>query len=103
MHICSVSLLELGYSARNAADHAALLGNTPLVRMIAHWDVPESITRRAFEVQALLAARGHHRAPSVADLLLAATAEVAGLTILHRDKDFQLIADVTGQALERLS
>jgi predicted nuclease of predicted toxin-antitoxin system len=31
------------------------------------------------------------------DLLIAATAELAGLTILYSDKDFELIADLTGQ------
>ncbi|MFO7778970.1 MAG: hypothetical protein R6V28_11505 [Nitriliruptoraceae bacterium] len=28
--------------------------------------------------------------------------ELAGLTVLHHDKDFDIIADVTGQPLERL-
>nr|WP_245723548.1 PIN domain-containing protein [Microbacterium humi] len=50
----------------------------------------------------MLVAKGHHRAPSVGDLLIAATAEAAGLTVLHVDKDFELIADVTGQPVERL-
>ena len=54
------------------------------------------------EVQVLLADRGHHRAPSVADLLVAATAELAGLTVLHEDKDFELIAQITGQPTERV-
>ncbi len=58
---------------------------------------------RAVEVQLLLAERGHHRTPSVADLLLAATAEFEGLTILYVDKHFELIAEVTGQPVERLS
>ena len=31
------------------------------------------------------------------------TAELAGLTVLHLDKDFDLIAEITGQATERLS
>jgi predicted nucleic acid-binding protein len=38
----------------------------------------------------------------VPDLLIAATAELAGLTVLHQDKDFDIIAGVTGQQLERL-
>jgi predicted nucleic acid-binding protein len=53
-------------------------------------------------VQALLAYRGQHRAPSVPDLLLAAIGEFADLTVLYVDKDFELIADVTGQPVERL-
>lgn len=102
VHVCAVTLLEVGYSARHGADHARLLGTTPLSRTIIEWDMPANTTRRAYEVQGLLAAGGQHRAPSVADLLLAATAEAIGLTVLHRDKDFELIAEVTGQALCRL-
>ena len=47
--------------------------------------------------------RGHHRAPSIPDLLIAAVAEVHGFTVLYVDKDFELIAGITGQPLERLS
>ncbi len=36
------------------------------------------------------------------DLLIAATAELAGLTVLHVDKDFEIIAQITGQRVERL-
>jgi predicted nucleic acid-binding protein len=61
-----------------------------------------AIENRAVEVQVLLADLGKHRAPAVPDLLVAAAAERAGLTVLHVDKDFELIAEVTGQPLERL-
>jgi predicted nucleic acid-binding protein len=53
-------------------------------------------------VQALLADRGQHRAPSIPDLLIASTAELNNLTVLHFDKDFDLIAAITGQPVERL-
>jgi hypothetical protein len=39
----------------------------------------------------------------VHDLVVAATAEHAGLTVLHCDRDFELIATVTGQVVERIS
>jgi hypothetical protein len=65
--------------------------------------VTPAIEDRAVEVLALLADRAQHRAPSVPDLIIAATAELAGLTVLHFDKDFDVIADVTGQSLERLN
>jgi predicted nucleic acid-binding protein len=39
----------------------------------------------------------------IPDLIIAATAELAGLTVLHMDKDFDLIAGVTGQPAERLA
>jgi predicted nucleic acid-binding protein len=47
-----------------------------------------------------LARHGHHRSVGVADLLIAAVAEVHGATVLHYDSDFERIAEVTGQAHE---
>jgi predicted nucleic acid-binding protein len=61
------------------------------------------IEDRAVAVQLALADRGQHRAPSIPDLLIAAIAESAGLTVLHLDKDFEIIAEVTGQRVERLA
>ena len=61
-----------------------------------------AVEDRAFEVQMLLADRGQHRAASISDLLIAATAEKAGLTVLAVDKDFDLIATITGQPIETL-
>jgi predicted nucleic acid-binding protein len=60
------------------------------------------IEDRAVEVQAVLADRGQYRTPSVPDLVIAATAALTGLTVLHLDKDFDLIAGVTGKPVERL-
>lgn len=45
---------------------------------------------------------GQHRAPSIPDLLIGATTELTDLTVLHLDKDFELIAQITGQPVERL-
>ena len=61
------------------------------------------IEDRAVEVQVALAARGQHHAPSIPDLLVASTAELAELTVLHIDKNFDLIAELTGQPTERLA
>jgi len=60
------------------------------------------IEDRSVEVQSILAERGQHRAASIPDLLIGATAELADLTVLHVDKDFELIAQITGQPVERL-
>lgn len=60
------------------------------------------VCRRVLVVLALLAARGQHRAPSIPDLIIAATAELTGRTVLHLAKDFELIAELTGQPVERL-
>ena len=62
-----------------------------------------AIEDRAVTVLTSLADSGHHRAPSVPDLLIAATAELSGLTVLHLDKDFEVIAEITGQPVQRLA
>ena len=102
VHITTVTLLEVGYSARSGADLATLLGTAPVSAMPVEYSAP-AIEDRAMEVQRRLAERGHHRAPSIPDLLIAATAEITHHAVLHVDKDFELIADLTGQAVERLN
>ena len=101
VRITTVTRLEVGYSARAGADLRASLGRPPLAAMPVEYLTP-AIEDRAVEVLTLLADRGQHRAPSIPDLLIAATAELAGLTVLHVDKDFEIIAAITGQPLERL-
>jgi hypothetical protein len=102
VRITSVTRLEVGYLARSAGDLRGSLRQPPLSAMPVEYLTP-AIEDRAMAVQVLLADRGQHRAPSVPDLLLAATGEFADLTVLHVDKDFELIAEVTGQPVERLA
>jgi predicted nucleic acid-binding protein len=102
VRIATVTRLEIGYSARSSADLRQGLRDSPLSRMPVEYATP-AIEDRALEVLLLLADRGRHRAPSIPDLLIAATAELAGLIVLHVDKDFDLIADITGQRVERLA
>ena len=103
VHICGITVLELGSVARKAADHARVLGGVLLGRMIVEWNLPMAVTRRAYEVQGLLAASGQGRMPGIPDLLVAAVAESLHLTVLYHGHDFELIAEVTGQPLYRLS
>jgi hypothetical protein len=102
VRIATVTLLEVGYSARNAADLETGLNEPPISSMPVQYATPVT-EDRAIEVLRLLAARGHHRAPSVPDFLIAAIAETAGLTVLHDDKDFDLIAQFTDQRVQRLT
>lgn len=102
VRITTLTRLELGYSARTAADWRTELDVAPLAAMPIQYLTP-AIEDRAVEVQVLLADRGQHRAPSIPDLMVAATAELAGLIVLHVDKDFDLISEVTGQRVERLA
>jgi predicted nucleic acid-binding protein len=101
VRISTVTLLEIGFSTRNGAEHRITLDEPPVSSMSVEHLTPV-IEGRALEIQMLLADRGQHRAPSIPDLLVAATAEAARLTVLHVDKDFDLIAEITGQSIERL-
>lgn len=101
VRISTLTRLEVGYSARSATDHRSLLSEPPIASMPVEYLSPR-IEDRALQLQAALAERGQHRAPSVPDLVIAATAELAELTVLHMDKDFDLIAELTGQPVERL-
>ena len=101
VRITTLTMLEIGYSARSGTDLQDELHRPPLVLMPIEYLTPASESR-AMVVQALFAERGLHRALSVADLLIAASAELTGATVLHVDKDFDLIATVTGQPVETL-
>jgi len=94
---CAIIDLEVLFSARNQEEHQRIRQR----RALAYQSVPisEEILQRAIAVQGELARSGRHRVP-IPDLLIAATAEAAGLTILHYDGDFDLIAEVTGQPVE---
>lgn len=100
--IAAVTRLEVGFSARSGPALRAELSTAPLAAMPLVHATP-AIELRALEVQALLADRGQHRAPAIPDLIVAATAELDGRAVLHVDKDFDLIAAVTGQPVERLA
>ena len=102
VRISTVTRLEAGFSARSSDDFVQILDHPPIGIMPIEYLTPRA-EDRASEVQRALAHSGHHRAPSVPDLLVAAIAETVGLIVLHLDKDFDLIASVTGQPVERLA
>lgn len=94
---CSVVELEVLYSTRNAAELRATEERRralPIVPML------QTDFDRAAEVMGTLAARGQHRSVGIPDLLIAAAAERAGVTLVHYDSDFDAIASVTHQPTE---
>ncbi|KAB2973955.1 PIN domain nuclease [Streptomyces sp. SS1-1] len=97
--LCDLTELELLYSARSAKDRAALQER---LNQFAWCPMPDGVYRRARVVQRELTAKGEHRSAGPVDLLLAAAAEEAGLTLLHHDRDFETIARTTGQPVHRL-
>ncbi|MEU3722566.1 PIN domain nuclease [Streptomyces sp. NPDC031705] len=93
--LCEVTELEILFSARSLADR---LEKEALLGELFNWTpVPDSVYIRARSVQRLLTDRGEHRSAGPVDLLVAATAELTGLTLLHYDEDFDTIARATGQ------
>jgi len=96
--IAVVTELEVGFSARSAADYEAMR-RTALDYLVPVFVTPRA-ELRAREVQIQLIQRGQHRAVSIPDLLVAAVAEIERLSILHYDGDFEMIAAVTGQPVE---
>lgn len=101
VRISTVTRLEIGYSAQSGDTGRRQFRESPLAAMPVEYLTPK-IEDRALEVQMLLADRGQHRGPSVPDLIIAATAELSGLDVLHVDKDFETIAAITGQPTTRL-
>jgi len=95
---CSVTDLELLFSARSGADHRVRRADIEL--RFGHVPIDQRTLDRAVEIQGLLADRGQHRGANVPDLVVAAVAEQSGLTVLHYDADFELIATVTKQPTE---
>lgn len=92
---CVTVDLEASYSGRDLED----VQNVAARRKSLYTVLPitEAIAERAREVQVRMAARGHHRAAGVVDLLTAAVAEQHDAVILHYDVDFEHIAATTGQ------
>ena len=98
--VCPVVELEFLFSACSLADR---LDKQRLLRAVFTWvPMPERAFERAAEVQQLLTERGEHRSAGAVDLLVAATAEASGLTLLAADRDFETIAGVTGQPVARV-
>jgi predicted nucleic acid-binding protein len=91
-----ISDLEIGYSARSAAEWDRFAGALTAFALV---ETTADHVRRARQVQRLLAGR-HERGRKVPDLLVAAAAEARDLVVLHYDADFDRIAKVTGQPSE---
>jgi predicted nucleic acid-binding protein len=92
---CVTVDLEAGYSGRDVNEVRTIAQRRRSLYVVL--PMSEVIAERARDVQVRMAARGHHRAAGVIDLLTAAVAEHHGAVILHYDADFEHIAATTGQ------
>jgi predicted nucleic acid-binding protein len=99
---CDMVKLELLYSARNTREFVSLRSE---LDALPHCPIGREQWQRALVVYERLADQGgvHHRSVKHPDLLIAAAAEAAGITVLHYDEDYDRIAAITGQQVEWLA
>jgi predicted nucleic acid-binding protein len=91
--VCPVVEAELIRATTSKADRDQLRRH---LRALFGWHpMPDHAWRFVERTQDALVDLGQHKGPSVVDLLVAATAEAWGLTVLHVDADFETIARIT--------
>jgi predicted nucleic acid-binding protein len=93
---CLPFMLEAGYSTQSAADHQESidrLGTLPAVSIDAE---VEATARKAHRE---LARVGHHRLSPI-DVIIAACAHEAGYGVLHYDRDYDRIVELTSLSFE---
>ncbi len=78
--------------ARNLSDYEEVLDER---RSLDSAPITPDVMEKAIELQHELARRGQHRLP-IPDLVISATAQSAGLVVLHYDADFARIAAAGG-------
>ena len=98
--ICAFTELELRHSAKSVKHDRRL--RSDLNKMFAWTPIQEGCHERALEIQDGLIGNSEHRSAGAVDLMLAANAELSGLTVLHDDRDFECVARVTGQPILRI-
>lgn len=99
---CSIVDLEVLFSARSSKDWQSVWKMRSQLELA---EITQATVARAVEVQGLLSKVTElgHRSADLPDLIVAATAEAAGLTVLHYDQDFNEIAAITAQPCEWLA
>jgi predicted nucleic acid-binding protein len=90
--------LEDGRSARTFRDAVSIRDLRS--RVMTDLPITGTVATRSRDLQLALSQRGHHRAASPVDLIVAATAAQYGATVLHYDRDFDLIQGVGGPRSE---
>ncbi|HSV65988.1 MAG TPA: PIN domain nuclease [Mycobacteriales bacterium] len=94
---CQLTALEYLNNAPDPKGYEVLWSVLHDIRWI---DVTTQAMDRALAVHRELAAASQHRHFRLPDLIIAATAELNGATVLHYDEDYDRIAAITGQRVE---
>jgi len=94
---CQMTTLEFLNNAPDPKGYEVLWGAMHGHRWI---DVTTEAMDRALDVHRRLAETSQHRHFRLPDLIIAATAEMHGATVLHYDADYDRIARITNQPVE---
>jgi predicted nucleic acid-binding protein len=94
---CTPFLLEAGWSARSGRHRDEIVAD---LQQLPHLRIDAAVEAAAVAAQGELARRGHHRSASPSDLLIAACAHVNGVGVLHYDRDYDLLVELTGLSFE---
>jgi predicted nucleic acid-binding protein len=94
---CQMTALEYLNTAIDPENYEILWGGLHGMRWI---DVTTDALNRALAVHRRLGENSQHRHFRLPDLIIAATAELSGTTVLHYDADYDRIAEITGQGTE---
>jgi predicted nucleic acid-binding protein len=97
---CPMVVMELLWTSRSQQDFEDIRRDLDALAKVTNdqdsWD-------RAMDVWRELVIQGRHRQVKIPDLLVAASAEIAGLSVCHYDADFDVIATVTGQSVRAIA
>lgn len=96
MWTCRLIDLEVVYGSR-ARDVIAVAEER---RSLPDAPITPAVLDRAVRLAEMMAEQGHHRSAKPVDLVIAAAAEAARLTVLHYDADYERIAAVSNQPTE---
>lgn len=94
---CQMTSLEYLNNAPDPKSYETLWGALHAHRWM---DVTTQAMNRALSTHRAMAANSQHRYFRLPDLIIAATAEVHGATVLHYHADYDRITAITGQPTE---
>jgi predicted nucleic acid-binding protein len=97
---CPPVVFELLWSARASADFEDTVSRMSALPQL---EADRPVWDRAVAVWRELVRRGRHRQARQPDLLVAAVAELAGVSVCHYDHHFDVIAEVTGQPMRAIA
>ena len=99
---CEIVKLELLRTAQDSAEFAQMRSS---LGELQHAPISNEVWQRATDVFEAFAQQGplHHRRVPAPDLLVAAAAEFAGMPVVHYDRHFEQIAEITGQPVRAIA